>query len=105
MGKAGGKTQSWVSSFFWQARALFDGIDTSGHAGLHDRALIALIIYSFARIGTALGMTVRMSTRTIGVFGCGCARKGEAPPDAVSSQPRVPISRGGNLPESDLIKP
>jgi integrase len=28
------------------------------HAGLRDRALIALMVYSFARIGAALGMTV-----------------------------------------------
>jgi len=36
---------------------LLDSIDTSTHAGLRDRALIALMVYSFARIGAALGMT------------------------------------------------
>jgi site-specific recombinase XerC len=41
-----------------EARALIDSIDTSTHAGLRDRALIALMVYSFARIGAALGMTV-----------------------------------------------
>jgi integrase/recombinase XerC len=30
----------------------------STHAGLRDRALIALMVYSFARIGTAVGMAV-----------------------------------------------
>jgi integrase/recombinase XerC len=40
------------------ARALLDSIDTSTHAGLRDRALIGLMVYSFARIGAALGMTV-----------------------------------------------
>ena len=40
-----------------EARALLDSIDTSTHAGLRDRALIALMVYSFARIGAALGMT------------------------------------------------
>jgi integrase len=33
-------------------------IDTSTHAGLRDRALIGLMVYSFARIGAALGMAV-----------------------------------------------
>ena len=41
-----------------EARALLDSIDVSTHAGLRDRALIALMVYSFARIGAALGMTV-----------------------------------------------
>jgi len=39
-------------------RALLDSIDTGNHAGLRDRALIGLIVYSFARIGAALGVTV-----------------------------------------------
>ena len=41
-----------------EARALFDSIDTSTLAGLRDRALIALMAYSFARIGAALAMKV-----------------------------------------------
>jgi len=41
-----------------EARALLDGIDVTSHAGLRDRALIALMVFSFARIGAALGMTV-----------------------------------------------
>jgi site-specific recombinase XerD len=41
-----------------EARKLLDSIDVSNHAGLRDRALIALMVYSFARIGAALGMTV-----------------------------------------------
>jgi site-specific recombinase XerD len=40
------------------ARSLLNSIDTSTHAGLRDRALIALMVYSFARIGAALGMKV-----------------------------------------------
>jgi integrase/recombinase XerC len=39
-------------------RALLDSIDVSTHAGLRDRALIALMVYSFARIGPAVGMAV-----------------------------------------------
>jgi integrase len=41
-----------------EARALLDSIDVSTQAGLRDRALIGLMVYSFARIGAALGMTV-----------------------------------------------
>ena len=39
-----------------EARALIDSIDITTPAGLRDRALIALMVYSFARIGAALGM-------------------------------------------------
>jgi site-specific recombinase XerD len=39
-----------------EARTLLDSIDTTTPAGLRDRALIALMVYSFARIGAALGM-------------------------------------------------
>ena len=41
-----------------EARQLLDGIDTSTPAGLRDRALIALMVFSFARVGAALGMRV-----------------------------------------------
>src|SRR5262249_35849379 len=41
-----------------EARALADSIDVPTHAGLGDRALMGLRVYSFALIGPALGMTV-----------------------------------------------
>ena len=41
-----------------EARALLDSIDVSRPIGLRDRALIALMVFSFARIGAALGMKV-----------------------------------------------
>jgi len=41
-----------------EARALLDSIDVSTPAGLRDRALIGLMVYSFARVGAALGMSV-----------------------------------------------
>jgi site-specific recombinase XerC len=41
-----------------EARALLDSIDASTQGGLRDRALIALMVFSFARIGAALGMRV-----------------------------------------------
>ena len=39
----------------WQ---LLDAIDTSTIIGLRDRALIGLMVYSFACIGAAIGMRV-----------------------------------------------
>lgn len=41
-----------------EARTLLDSIDVSTPVGLRDRALIGLMIYSFARIGAALQMRV-----------------------------------------------
>lgn len=41
-----------------EARQLLDSIDVSTPAGLRDRALIALMVFSFARIGAALSMRV-----------------------------------------------
>jgi site-specific recombinase XerD len=41
-----------------EARALIDSIDTTTRVGLRDRALIGLMVFSFARIGAALGMKV-----------------------------------------------
>jgi site-specific recombinase XerD len=41
-----------------EARTLLDSIDTSTPIGLRDRALIALMVYSFARVGAALGMKI-----------------------------------------------
>ncbi len=41
-----------------EARALLDAIDVTTPIGLRDRALIALMVFSFARIGAALAMKV-----------------------------------------------
>jgi site-specific recombinase XerD len=41
-----------------EARALLDSIDVTTPIGLRDRALIALMVYSFARVGAALAMKV-----------------------------------------------
>ena len=41
-----------------EARALIDSIEITTPAGLSDRALIGLMVFSFARIGAALGMKV-----------------------------------------------
>jgi len=41
-----------------EARTLIDSIEVTTIVGLRDRALIALMVFSFARIGAALGMKV-----------------------------------------------
>jgi site-specific recombinase XerC len=41
-----------------EARQLIDAINVSTVIGLRDRALIGLMVYSFARIGAAIGMRV-----------------------------------------------
>ena len=41
-----------------EARQLLDSIDASTPVGLRDRALIALMVFSFARVGAALAMRV-----------------------------------------------
>jgi site-specific recombinase XerD len=41
-----------------EARPLLDSIDVTTPVGLRDRALIALMVFSFARIGAALAMRV-----------------------------------------------
>ena len=41
-----------------EARELLDSIDTSEIAGVRDRALIGLMVYSFARVSAAVGMRV-----------------------------------------------
>ncbi len=42
-----------------EARQLLDAIDVTTPVGLRDRALIGLMVYSFARVGAALGMRVQ----------------------------------------------
>jgi site-specific recombinase XerD len=41
-----------------EARTLLDSIEITSVAGLRDRALIALMTYTFARVGAAIGMRV-----------------------------------------------
>ncbi|WP_348270291.1 MULTISPECIES: tyrosine-type recombinase/integrase [unclassified Methylobacterium] len=42
-----------------EARAILDGIDITTQVGLRDRALIGLMVYTFARIGAATAMRVQ----------------------------------------------
>ena len=41
-----------------EARTLLNSIDTGSLPGLRDRALIGLMVYTFARVGAAIGMKV-----------------------------------------------
>jgi site-specific recombinase XerD len=41
-----------------EARQLLDSLDTSSVVGLRDRALIGLMVYTFARVGAATGMDI-----------------------------------------------
>ena len=41
-----------------ETRALLDGIDVSTLAGLRDRALLGVLVYSFARVSTAVALRV-----------------------------------------------
>ncbi len=41
-----------------EARTLLDAIDTGSVIGLRDRALIGLMVFTFARVGAAIGMKV-----------------------------------------------
>ena len=41
-----------------ETRALLDSIDVESMSGLRDRALIAAMVYSFARVGAVLAMKV-----------------------------------------------
>jgi integrase len=41
-----------------EARQLLDSINVKTVVGLRDRALIGLLVFTFSRIGAALGMTV-----------------------------------------------
>ena len=41
-----------------EARLLLDTIDTSTLSGLRDRALLSVMVYSFARVSAVVGMRV-----------------------------------------------
>jgi integrase/recombinase XerC len=58
-----------------EARQLLNAIDASTIAGLRDRALIALMVYSFARIGAALAMQVENVYVGNRRLWCGCTRR------------------------------
>ncbi len=72
-----------------EACALLDSIDTATPVGLRDRALIGLMVYSFARIGAALGMKIEDVYRRAAAALGAAAREGrQASRNALPSQPR-----------------
>ena len=48
-----------------EARALLDGIDVTTFAGLRDRALLGVLVYSFARVSAAVARRGRASRRRL----------------------------------------
>jgi len=81
-----------------EARQLIDAIDTTTVIGLRDRALIGLLVYSFARIGAAIGMRVEdvyTQNRRLWVR---LHEKGGKQRHAVPPQSRVLFARHANAP-------
>ena len=81
-----------------KARQLIDAIDTTTVIGLRDRALIGLLVYSFARIGAAIGMRVEdvyTQNRRLWVR---LHEKGGKQRHAVPPQSRVLFARHANAP-------
>ena len=60
-----------------EARTLLDSIDVTTQIGLRDRALIALMVYSFGRIGRRSPCAWRTFSRRTGDCGCGCEKDGK----------------------------
>ena len=58
-----------------EARELLDSIDTGTPCGLRDRALIALMVYTFARVGAADEDASRTFIRRAVAGGCGFTKK------------------------------
>lgn len=61
-----------------ETRCLIRAIPTDTLVGLRDRALIGLMVYTFARVTAAVGMNVKMSSRNRMPSGSGCTRKAES---------------------------
>ena len=59
-----------------EAKALLAAIDTGKLIGLRDRALIGMLLFTFARIGAVTAMRSAITTRLANAGGCGCTRKG-----------------------------
>jgi integrase len=81
-----------------EARTLLDSIDVSTDPGLRDRALIGLMVYSFARIGAAVACGSRMFSCKTGASGFGYTKKAasgtKCPVTTILSIIWPPISTG-----------
>jgi site-specific recombinase XerC len=58
-----------------EAHQLLESINIKTVVGLRDRALIALLVFTFARIGAALGMTVADVSGSTAACGSGSTKK------------------------------
>ncbi len=67
-----------------EARKLLDSIETTTLIGLRDRALIGVMVYSFARVGAVVTMREETTSNTGTAGGFGYMRK-------VASGTRYPV--------------
>jgi integrase/recombinase XerD len=58
-----------------ETRVLLDYIDLNTIAGLRDRAIIGVMVYSFARVGAVVGMNVEDYFQEGKRCGFGCMRR------------------------------
>jgi site-specific recombinase XerD len=58
-----------------EARVLLDSIEASSLIGRRERALIALMVYTFARVNAVLEMKMRDYACRDAAAGCACTRK------------------------------
>ena len=73
-----------------EARTLLDSIDLEKPAGLRDRALLATMVYSFARVGAMVGMNVEDYYRQGKAGGCASTKRAASP--TRSPPPTMPRS-------------
>ena len=58
-----------------EATALLAGMDVSMIVGLRDRAIIAVMTYTFARVGAVVALTLKITSRRKDAGGCASTRK------------------------------
>jgi hypothetical protein len=58
-----------------EATALLSGMDVSTVVGLRDRAIIAVMTYTFARVGVVVSLNVEDYYSQKNVGGCACTRR------------------------------
>jgi hypothetical protein len=84
-----------------EARMLIDAIGTDSLIGLRDRALIGLMVYTFARVGAVTKMRGKMSMFKAAGPGCACMKKEASvtrcPATIILNITLRPISQGQGL--------
>ena len=89
-----------------EARLLLDTIDTATLPGLRDHALLAVMVYSFARVSAVVGMRVEDYYQQASAGGCGSRKRAASTTPCRSTTRRRPIStpistRPGSRPRKD----